>query len=235
MDISNNMPNSCGCASGNGFGDSLDLVNGYCTKHCDSDLLSGKITEDFAAEKALGNGAKVFDEGAYQIIIYTSAPVGSAHAGNEEVIIHDTSKCSKTPDTVIWGDPHVDSGAGSSNSFEFNKNLNFKLQDGTNVFIDTAQCSGNTDHYVVSSVEISNDYSNVTISGVDSALNGHGSLSVGTINAGPDTSNEITNFIQQNNNGSWSFGNGVEISADTYNNGYGYGINNGYLNFYGNI
>ena len=47
--ISSGMGGSCGCPSSNGFGESLDLVNGYCTKHCD-DTMAGTITENTAAE-----------------------------------------------------------------------------------------------------------------------------------------------------------------------------------------
>lgn len=65
------------------------------------------------------------------------------------------------PMTRVWGDPHVDEKDGTR--WDFTKNSNFRLPDGTNISVGTTSQTGQS---VSSSLDITNGNDRVQVSGI---------------------------------------------------------------------
>src|SRR5262249_45819046 len=66
------------------------------------------------------------------------------------------------PMTEVWGDPHVEEGDGGH--WDFSKNSNFKLPDGTTIQVTTTQQEGQSH---TSALDITNGADHVNIRGID--------------------------------------------------------------------
>jgi len=109
------------------------------------------------ASTRMEGGKAVFENDNYRITA----------GDNNEVVIHNKH----TGETYqIWGDPHVN--IDGKHAFDFWGTTTFKLEDGTNVTIQTTPWAGNANATVASKVTITNGDYGVQISGVDTNTKG---------------------------------------------------------------
>lgn len=75
-------------------------------------------------------------------------------------------KPGETPNTRIWGDPHVHEKDGTK--WDFTRNSNFKLPDGTNISVGTSSKANGSEAFTVSAtLDITNGADRVQVSGID--------------------------------------------------------------------
>lgn len=89
---------------------------------------------------------------------YTIVPEGKDAAWS---IYAPGQKPGEKPMTRIWGDPHVDEKDGTR--WDFTKNSNFRLPDGTNIHVGTTSQTGQS---VSASLDITNGTDRVQVSGI---------------------------------------------------------------------
>jgi hypothetical protein len=90
---------------------------------------------------------------------YTVVPEGKDAAWS---VYGPNAKPGDAPLTRVWGDPHVNEKDGTR--WDFTKNSNFRLPDGTNISVDTTSQTGQS---VSSTLNITNGMDRVTISGIE--------------------------------------------------------------------
>lgn len=90
---------------------------------------------------------------------YTVVPEGKQAAWS---IFGPDQKPGDKPMTRVWGDPHVDEGDGTR--WDFTKNSNFRLPDGTMIAVDTTSQTGQS---VSKSLNIVNGADRVSVTGID--------------------------------------------------------------------
>jgi hypothetical protein len=111
------------------------------------------------AGRGLTKGVEGFGENAIRTAGgYTIVPEGKDAAWS---IFAPGQKPGEKPMTRIWGDPHVDEKDGTR--WDFTKNSNFRLPDGTNISVGTTAQTGFS---VTSSLDITNGADRVQVSGI---------------------------------------------------------------------
>jgi hypothetical protein len=91
---------------------------------------------------------------------YTVVPEGRDAAFS---VYGPGAKPGDQPITRVWGDPHVNEKDGTR--WDFTKNSNFRLPDGTNIGVTTTSQTGQS---VTSALDITNGADRVQISGINS-------------------------------------------------------------------
>lgn len=90
---------------------------------------------------------------------YTIVPEGKDAAWS---VYAPGQKPGETPQTRIWGDPHVSEKDGTR--WDFTKNSNFRLPDGTNISVGTTSQTGQS---VSATLDITNGNDRVQVSGIN--------------------------------------------------------------------
>jgi hypothetical protein len=90
---------------------------------------------------------------------YTIVPEGKDAAWS---VYGPNAKPGDQPMSRIWGDPHVNEKDGTR--WDFTKNSNFRLPDGTNIAVSTTSQTGQS---VTAGLDITNGGDRVQISGID--------------------------------------------------------------------
>jgi hypothetical protein len=90
---------------------------------------------------------------------YTIVPTGKDQGWD---IFAPGQKPGETPNSHIWGDPHVQEADGTH--WDFTRNSNFRLPDGTNIAVGTTKQEG---YALSSTLDITNGQDRVQVSGID--------------------------------------------------------------------
>jgi len=90
---------------------------------------------------------------------YTIVPTGSQNSWH---VYAPGQKWGETPMTNVWGDPHVNESDGTR--WDFTKNSDFRLPDGTLIKVDTTAQTGAS---VTKGLTIVNGADRVSVSGID--------------------------------------------------------------------
>jgi hypothetical protein len=115
------------------------------------------------AGEGLSTGESPFGPGAVTTAGgYTIVPEGKDQAWD---IYAPGQKPGDTPNSHIWGDPHVTEKDGTK--WDFTRNSSFRLPDGTNISVSTVAMNGDQAHRLSSTLDITNGADRVQISGVD--------------------------------------------------------------------
>lgn len=93
---------------------------------------------------------------------YTIVPTGKDMAWD---IYAPGQKPGDTPNSHIWGDPHVTEKDGTK--WDFTRSSNFRLPDGTNINVKTVPYNGDEAHRLSGTLDITNGADRVQITGVD--------------------------------------------------------------------
>lgn len=112
----------------------------------------------------------------------------------------------------VSGDPHVDINNDGKNDFDFSKPMSFKLDDGTNITVNTVKGDGDGKPYS-SGLTITNGDNAIQVTGLGDKFDGQDNLAVTQSNEGrvvDNLTNDGSNTIYENG-GAWTTGGGNPV------------------------